>query len=113
MCYEGLGALMLFSVGVVRRLQSPVTKTALLCFLRWDLSEDVVLLPSDLRNILGFSGTGGFVALLERFWVAPSSCISKNPAIGTGESKYLACLIQSSARYDDSAVMIGLIPARA
>lgn len=51
---------------------------ALLCFLHWELSEDVVLLPRDLFNILAFSGTGGFVALLELFWTAPSSCISKS-----------------------------------
>lgn len=38
--------------------------------------------------------------------------VSQNPAIGTGKSKYLACLSQGSARCDDSAVMIGLIPAK-
>lgn len=53
------------------------------------------------------------MALLELFWAAPFSCISKkNPVIGRGKSKYLAWLSQGSARCDDSAVVIGLIPAK-
>lgn len=37
------------------------------------LGEDVVLLPTDLLDILRFSGTGVFMALLELLWAAPSS----------------------------------------
>jgi len=38
--------------------------------------------------------------------------MSKNPMIGRGKSKYLTCLSQGSSKCDDSAVMIGLIPAK-
>lgn len=86
--------------GLVRRWG--ITRTVWLCSLCWDLGEDVVLLPTDLFNILRFSGTGGFVALPELFCAA----------MGRGKSKSWACLIQSFATCADSAVVVRPMPAK-
>lgn len=82
--YKGLGALQQLTEGV-----------------GWEIGEP-----------WAFQGWKGWWICWKSFELLLSFASQKNPVIGRSKSKYLAYLRQGSAWFDESAVMIGLIPAK-